>query len=247
MLSFHTHPLNYATFDELTSLAIRHGIFSKQQDNEGFVYAASNEEIFPILEAKNYCDLHQLHSTTVRYVTQKTPVYQPGDGLHTQQPRLALHIRHSDCQAAIFYDKEHHAIANVHSGWRGLLGNIYAVTVAAMKKTYNTHSQDLLVFIGPSLGPDHAIYSDYLTLFPTTFYPFMYPKNHFDFRAVARKQLRDLGISNTNIVISDYCTYTEHDRFFSSRYQMSHPNLKPIHPVQKKKNNVTAVALLPRD
>ncbi|WP_100934682.1 peptidoglycan editing factor PgeF [Candidatus Chlamydia corallus] len=246
-LAFHGHPLNYWTFEELNGFPIRHGIFSKQQDEEGTVFAAQNPEIAKALRSQNYCDLHQRHGTSIHAVTPTSPHYQPADGLCTQSPLLSLHIRHSDCQAAIFYDREHHAIANVHSGWRGLLGNIYAVTVGTMKKLFHTKTQDLFVAIGPSIGPDFAIYPDYATLFPRSFLPFMNPKNHFDLRAIAQKQLSNLGIPKDHIFISNLCTYSEHEAFFSSRYRSHHPDPKLDGQNSKSKNNVTAVLLLPRE
>ncbi|SPN73512.1 Laccase domain protein yfiH,hypothetical protein,uncharacterized protein, YfiH family,Multi-copper polyphenol oxidoreductase laccase [Chlamydia serpentis] len=246
-LAFHTHPLNYWTFEELNRFPIRHGIFSKQEGSGGEVYAAQNPEIAIALDSQDYCDLHQRHSTSIRSVTHTSSTYQPGDGLCTQSPLLSLHIRHSDCQAAIFYDREHHAIANVHSGWRGLVGNIYAVTVATMKKLFKTKTQDLFVAISPSIGPDHAFYPDYEILFPRSFVSFMKPDNYFDLRAIAHKQLLDLGIPKNQIFICDLCTYSKHEVFFSSRYRLHHPNPKLVGQDSKNKNNVTAVLLLNRD
>ncbi|KPZ38169.1 polyphenol oxidase [Chlamydia psittaci NJ1] len=237
--------LNQLTFPELSDLPLRHGLFPKQTDAEGYVYVPKNDEIRKALGAERFCDLHQVHSTSLRHATCTTPSGCPADGLYTHDPMLSLHIRHSDCQPAIFYDPENHVVANVHCGWRGLVGNIYAVTVATLKRVYNSRPQDLIVVIGPSLGPDYAIYPDYRELFPPSFFAFMPKENHLDFRAIARKQLLDLGISSSKITISERCTYTEHEIFFSSRYRnyYSEPNVidTPI-----KKNNVTAVLLLPR-
>ncbi|AHK63098.1 hypothetical protein BOKEGFJH_00221 [Chlamydia avium] len=238
--------LKKLSFPELSDFPIRHGLFPKQIDSEGKIFSPKNEDICQDLGAKKFCDLQQVHSTTLLHATQTSPQRSPGDGLYTQEPLLSLHIRHSDCQPAIFYDPEKHVIANVHAGWRGLVGNIYAVTVSILKKVFHSNPQDLIVVIGPSLGPKHAIYPDYKELFPPSFFPLMPKENHMDFRAVARKQLLNLGISRSKITISERCTYEEHDIFFSSRYRNAHsdPNERDPHT---KKNNVTAVLLLPRE
>lgn len=244
-----THKGNNLTklvFPELATFPIRHGLFPKQLDNEGKVDSPKNEDICQSLGAQRFCDLHQVHSTTVRHVKKTTPQGLPGDGLYTQEPWFSLHIRHSDCQPAIFYDPEKHVIANVHAGWRGLVGNIYSVTVATLKKVFHSRPQDLIVIVGPSLGPEYAVYPDYQELFPASFFPLMLEKNHMDFRAVARKQLLDLGISRSKITISERCTYKEHDTFFSSRYRNLHSDPQEKNP-HTKKSNVTAVLLLPRE
>ena len=239
------HPGPLYTFAELEDLPLRHGIFPKQTNASGEECPATNAQIAEILGAEVYCDLHQRHTTTVYRATKTFPRQQPGDGLFTNELGLSLHIRHSDCQAAIFYDRKHHVVANVHSGWRGLVGNIYAVTVKNLKKAFNSVPKDLLVAIGPSLGPNYSIYPDYDLLFPRSFQAFMGPKEHIDFRALAHKQLRDLGIPEQNITIADICTYTEHTTFFSSRYVRQ--NSSQTHQIRRKYNNVTAVLLLPRE
>lgn len=233
-------------FLELADFPISHGLFPKQQDSSGKIYSPTNEEVSQSLGARKFCDLQQIHSTTLLRTTYTTPPGRPGDGLYTQEPLLSLHIRHSDCQPAIFYDPEKHVLANVHAGWRGLVGNIYATTVAILRKAFYSRPQDLIVVIGPSLGPEHAIYPDYKELFPQSFFSLMPRENHMDFRAVARKQLLDLGISRSKIIISELCTYQEHDTFFSSRYRNAYSDPNERDPYTKK-NNVTAVLLLPRE
>lgn len=125
--------LRKQTFPELEYLPIRHGIFPKQDDKEE-ASQVSDEVISSSLGGNDFCNARQVHGTSVRYVTPKTPKRAPADGLFTTTPLLSLHIYHADCQAAIFYDPENHVIANVHAGWRGLVGNIYAVTVRLLKK-----------------------------------------------------------------------------------------------------------------
>nr|WP_201456850.1 peptidoglycan editing factor PgeF [Chlamydia sp. 17-3921] len=242
-----TGPLDKFILKELEKFPIKHGIFPKQHDVHGKVFPAKNLDIVANLKAQSYCDLHQRHSTTVRQAKMTTPCQQPGDGLFTKELWLSLHIRHSDCQAAIFYDQEHHVIANVHCGWRGLIGNIYAVTAHKLRKFYNSQPSDLIVAIGPSLGPNYSTYPDYNTLFPRNFQTFMEPNGHINFRGIAYKQLRSLGIPNNNITILDTCTYTKHELFFSARYIAQHPEEFSQTHTKKQKNNTTAVMLLPRE
>lgn len=236
--------LRKLTFPELEQFPISHGIFPKQSDEEE-ANQASDAQIAACLGGKGFCNAHQVHGTSLRHVTHKTPKRCPADGLFTNSPLLSLHIYHADCQAAIFYDPQNHAIANVHAGWRGLVGNIYAVTVRLLKKTFGSKPQDLVVAISPSLGPDMAIYPDYQKLFPSSFFPLMPKENHLDFRAVARNQLLSEGLSKKNIFISERCTCSEADTFFSYRsWKSSHQNNPAA--IRPRRNNVTAVLLLPR-
>lgn len=233
------------SFPELESFPIRCGLFPKQFTEKGECCAPENKEICHALRGRSYCDLRQVHSTTVRPVTLQSASKCPGDGLCTHTPLLSLHIRHSDCQPAIFYDPDKHVIANVHAGWRGLLGNIYAVTISLLKKRYRSRPQDLIVSIGPSIGPVHAVYPDYKRLFPSSFIALMPEENHMDFRAVARQQLLEMGVRTSNLFISDLCTYAEHETLFSSRYRNTHADPREIG--SQAKNNVTAVMLCPRE
>ncbi|MBQ8498422.1 peptidoglycan editing factor PgeF [Chlamydia sp.] len=236
--------LRIHTFPELEHFPIRHGVFPKQNDEE-HACQASDKVISSYLGGDDFCNAHQVHSTSLRYVTHKTPKRCPADGLLTDIPLLSLHIYHADCQAAIFYDPEHHVIADVHAGWRGLVGNIYAVTVRLLKKRFGSDPRDLIVAIAPSLGPDMAIYPDYKQLFPSSFFLTMPQENHLDFRAVARNQLLAEGLLKNHIFISERCTCSESDVFFSFRGWRSHHQNHPL-VTRPRRNNVTAVLLLPR-
>lgn len=229
-------------FPELAGFPLRQGIFPKQYDATGGPVAASHESVASNLGAESFCYLHQVHGTSVIPVTRRTPLRLPADGLYTSEANLSLHISHADCQAAIFYDPEQHVVANIHSGWRGLVGNIYAVTIATLKKVFHSSPKDLVVVIGPSIGPDHAVYPNYETLFPPSFLAAMPKKYHLDFRSIAHKQILETGVKKNNLFISTECTYCCHEKFFSSRYRQNFPSSSP-----RKQNNITAAMLLARD
>lgn len=161
---------------------------------------------------------HQVHGMNVVRVTAKNldKVHQ-ADALFTTEKNIALGVTHADCQAAIFYDPVHEAIATVHAGWRGLVQNIYARTVEAMQRDIGTQPQNLIVCISPSLGPDHAEYKNYKQDFPQDFWPFQVKPNYFNFWAIAKKQLSALGILDRNIEITETCTFCNPKDYFSHR------------------------------
>ncbi|EKE08239.1 MAG: hypothetical protein ACD_17C00269G0001 [uncultured bacterium] len=126
-------------------------------------------------------------------------------------------MTHADCQAAIFYDPVHEAIAVIHAGWRGLVQNIYARTLEAMQREIGTQPQNLIVCIAPSLGPDHAEYKNYKQDFPQEFWDFQKEPNYFNFWDLSRFQLSSLGILDKNIEIVETCTACHLKDYFSYR------------------------------
>jgi polyphenol oxidase len=141
----------------------------------------------------------------------------PCDALHTNKRNQGLMIKHADCQAAVIYDPIHHAIANVHAGWRGSVQNIYSSTIEAMKNTYGSHPTDLLVGISPSLGPRSAEFIHYKQELPQEFHTFQIKPNYFDFWEISRHQLQSCGVLPQHIEIAQIDTYANPSDYFSFR------------------------------
>jgi YfiH family protein len=182
-----------------------HGVFLRQGMNLG-----------EALNVQRVAFCHQVHSDAVAIVEEPERV-QECDGLVTHQTDLGLIISHADCQAAIFYDPIHRALANVHSGWRGNVKNIYRATVQKMVEVYRSKPQDLLVGISPSLGPDNAEFKNYREEFPQTFWEFQVRPEYFDLWAIARYQLEECGILSHHIQIAEICTFANPQDYFSYR------------------------------
>lgn len=140
------------------------------------------------------------------------------DGLTTATPKQGLLIHHADCQAAIFVDPVQRAIANVHSGWRGSVQNIYAEAVAYMQRHYQSHPADLLVCISPSLGPQNAEFIHYRQELPEAFWEFQVKPNYFDFWAISTMQLKQCGVLDHHIQIAGISTYAHPEDYYSYRY-----------------------------
>lgn len=161
---------------------------------------------------------HQTHGTNVQRVTPKNlGKTVQADAIFTTEKNIALGITHGDCQAAIFYDPVHEAVAAVHCGWRGSVQNIYARTLEAMQRDIGTQPQNLLVCISPSLGPDHAEFKNYKQELPQDFWSFQVKPSYFDFWAISRHQLTKIGILDKNIEITATCTVCNPKDYFSYR------------------------------
>lgn len=139
------------------------------------------------------------------------------DGLLTSTPGVSLMMKHADCQIALFYDTQHHAIANVHAGWRGSVVNIYAETIQYMKQVFRSNPAELLVCISPSLGPDEAEFINYRTELPDEFWSFQIRPTYFDFWSISEFQLQAAGILPHHIEVARLSTYSNALDFYSHR------------------------------
>lgn len=135
------------------------------------------------------------------------------DAMITNRRGVGLMIQTADCQGILFYDPVAGAVGAAHSGWRGSVANIAAVTVEGMVREYGTDPADLRVFVGPSLGPCCAEFVNYREELPEHFSNFMVSENHFDFWDVTRHQLLKCGVLHENIVVAGRCTSCSEDHF----------------------------------
>jgi YfiH family protein len=167
------------------------------------------------LDLPNITSLHQVHGTEVLQVTHPSKELC-GDAMVCSQPGHALMIKHADCQAAIFYDPKTHIIAAAHSGWRGSVQNIYSNVIANLKQ-FGCEPANLLVCIGPSLGPQHAEFVNYRQELPESFWGYQTKPNLFDFWAISKDQLMACGILSQHIEVAGMCTYKNVNDCFSYR------------------------------
>ncbi|MCY3974253.1 MAG: polyphenol oxidase family protein [Simkaniaceae bacterium] len=167
--------------------------------------------------------LRQQHGTLLKEVKESRldrvgwTLYDGYDGLVTRERGVALMIRHADCQAALFYDPCREAVANVHCGWRGNVGNIYLKAVEMMRHLYGTSPEDLRVCISPSLGPERGEFIRYASELPPSFWRYGSKENLFDFWKISLMQLKNAGVIEKHIAIAGVCTYSNRDLCFSYR------------------------------
>lgn len=159
----------------------------------------------------------QVHGNEVRVVEAQPKGEIVCDGLITAQESLPLGIKHADCQAAIFFDPHQRIIGIAHSGWKGLVLNIYQNMVATMSRHFNCKSQDLHVVISPSLGPKHAQFIHWEKEFPISFAKFQVAPNYFNLWDIGDSQLRLLGIPESQIYNARTCTFSKPEDYFSYR------------------------------
>lgn len=183
---------------------------------------------------------HQTHTTNVRVVTEEDAGkgltrerdYTDVDGLITNVPKLVLGIFAADCVPLLFIDPVHHAIGASHSGWRGTVSRMGAVTLQKMKETYGTDPKDVIAAIGPSICKKcYEVSEDVAERFIKEFYKDSSEivhddginaagehKYHLDLWEANRRVLLDAGVRPENISVTDLCTNCHPDIFFSHRF-----------------------------
>lgn len=160
----------------------------------------------------------QVHSATVRVVD--APRHEPFcDALVTTTPELLLTVATADCGPVLLADPEHRVAAACHAGWRGAVAGIAADTVAAMVDQ-GASVDTLRAFVGPCIsrdafevGPEVATRFDDAVVHRRD----EWPRPHVDLKAALRRQLEAAGLPPGAVEVSDRCTATETETFFSHR------------------------------
>jgi len=106
-------------------------------------------------EFKQLAQVTQIHSAEVITVKEPMDTVWQGDAMITDQAGILLMMRFADCVPILFYDPVIKAAGIAHAGWQGTLKEIPLHVARAMEKEFKSDPGNLLVGIGPSIGPDH--------------------------------------------------------------------------------------------
>ena len=178
----------------------------------------------------------QTHTINVRKVTAddkgkgivKPKDYKDIDGLITNESGIALATFYADCVPLYTVDPVHHAIGLSHSGWRGTVKRMGAVTLKKMEEEYGTKPQDVYVAIGPSICQDcYEVSKDVADEFREAFLAqrdedkLLYQKSEEKFLLnlwyANYCVFREAGVPEKNIEVTDVCTCCNPDLLFSHR------------------------------
>lgn len=176
----------------------------------------------------------QTHTANVRVVswddaghgiTRETDCHDI-DGQITNLKGLPLITYHADCVPLFFVDPVKKAIGLSHSGWRGTASKIGAETVRMLTKTYGSDPYDIIAVIGPSIGQCcYEVSKDVADAFVEGFevtdtliragrYAGKYMLNLWE---ANRQILKQAGLSDEHITVTNYCTACNSDRLWSHR------------------------------
>lgn len=140
------------------------------------------------------------------------------DGLITSDQGLALGTKTADCLPLFFVDPATRTVAVAHAGWKGVASGIAIEAVRAFLER-GSRPQDLLVAIGPSIGPCHYHVSPERRGDMLARTPFIsasdFADGRVDLRAIVARQLAASGVIETNVDARPPCTACEPERFWS--------------------------------
>ena len=193
-----------------------HGITTKSlgsfnDEEPGFENQKSKLPIEPIFSK-------QIHGDKIILVTDRPDQQFQADAFITQVKNLPLGVKVADCQGVLMYDPKTNSIAAIHSGWKSSALNIIGKTVKKMEEIFGSNPTDLLVGIGPSLGPCCAQFSNPENELPESVHPYI-KDDHVDLWSLSLDQLKDAGVKENQIEFIKECTKCNPDKYYSYRNQ----------------------------
>ena len=161
--------------------------------------------------------LQQVHGITV---AQADPgIVATADASWTATPGIACTAMTADCLPALFCDRAGTRVAAAHAGWRGLAAGVLEATL----DTLDVPAEDVLVWLGPAIGPKAfevgpEVREVFINQLPEAAEAFVPSDNAGKFMAdiymLARLRLAERGV--TAVYGGGFCTVTD-PRFFSYR------------------------------
>lgn len=146
------------------------------------------------------------------------------DGLVTAHPAVVLAVHAADCAPLLLAHRRYGVVAAVHSGWRGTAAGIAVEAVRVMADRFDCRPEDLLVAIGPAIGPCHYEVDEPVldrmrrwSWWEEVLVPNERGRWQMDLQAANRRQLMDTGVQPDRIQVIELCTYHRPDLFFSYR------------------------------
>lgn len=172
------------------------------------------------LPAENFVLTNQVHGTAI--CRAERPGHVDGfDALITDTPGIYLGIVTADCYPVLIHDTEHGASGAVHAGWQGTAGQIAARTVAAMTEAFGTRPDACLAWVGTGISAGcYEIGGEVASRFDNSYLsPSPGTKGRFliNLSAANRDQLLEAGLPPEQVQCSTFCSYRDHDLFFSYR------------------------------
>ena len=141
------------------------------------------------------------------------------DALITNSPNSFLGILTADCLPIFLVDQKKKVIAAIHAGRQGTALGITAKALRKMGKEFGCLSNDLLIAIGPSIGP--SCYEIDGKVFQQEWEPFSCSRGTgkwmVDLSQINIGQMKREGIEEGQISWINLCTHCHGDLFFSYR------------------------------
>ena len=162
--------------------------------------------------------LKQVHGIQIS-IAKPNNVNCIADAAYTSECGQVCVVLTADCLPVLFCERSGKKVAAVHAGWRGLAGGILETTLQKLAIPV----QDILVWLGPAIGPNVFEVGDEVREAFRNFLPQAieaFKPNHdgrwlADLYLLARQRLANQGV--TTVYGGNFCTYTDAKNFFSYR------------------------------
>ncbi|XP_065437288.1 purine nucleoside phosphorylase LACC1-like isoform X2 [Chrysemys picta bellii] len=129
------------------------------------------------------------------------------DGIVTNQKDVTIAAPSADCIPVLFADPVKKACGAAHSGWKGTLLGVAMATVNAMITEYGCNVKDILVVLGPSVGPccftlPQESAKEFYNLDPKCVRQFESPTPYVDIRRATRYFAESICVSSLPVIHS---------------------------------------------
>lgn len=135
----------------------------------------------------------------------------------SDDPRAAIGVRVADCAPVLLADTRLGVVGAAHAGWRGTVNRAAAVAVDALGRTFGSDPADLVVAIGPCLGPCCGeVGEEVVDMFRDAghmaadldrwFIPGAAGRPYLDLWAANRDQVERAGVPASQIFTAELCT-----------------------------------------
>ncbi|BBE31327.1 laccase domain protein [Tepiditoga spiralis] len=179
------------------------------------------------IDIKNVVPADQVHKDNIAIINSyhKTSNFlfnknkKNTDAIITNEKDIVLISFYADCVPLYFCDKKNKIIGLAHSGWKGTILEIGRKVIEKMNYAYNSNPKDILVGIGPSIGPNNFEVSLDVAIKFKKYKTVKKIKNKYfvDLWLTNYIILQNAGILKNNIIMSNLDTYENKELFFSYR------------------------------
>jgi YfiH family protein len=168
-------------------------------------------------------DFKNEHNRMMRHNDSEKPI--TADASVAFKPNQVCVALTADCLPLLVCNKQGTKVSAIHAGWKGLAAGVIEAAIEKMQ----CNPRDLLVWLGPAIGPDSfEVGQDVLEAFGVMqsqagsedklgFRPMSQGKFLANIYQLARQRLNQLGIDNQAIYGGDRCTFKEKEHFYSYR------------------------------
>jgi YfiH family protein len=165
----------------------------------------------------------QVHGDAVIVVpsVDPDPCASAADIIMTRNADVAVAVQAADCVPLLFFDPLTGAVAAAHAGWRGTAAGVARSATRAMTDRFGTRAGNLIVAIGPSVGPCcYRVGEELIEAFGPDGRRWFYHLAGgwmLNLWNANRDQLVETGIRSENVHVAQLCTVMHPELFDSFR------------------------------